>query len=25
VAYLAHIGGFLFGLLTARLWVRSRR
>jgi membrane associated rhomboid family serine protease len=25
VAYLAHIGGFLFGLLTAKLWVRSRR
>jgi membrane associated rhomboid family serine protease len=25
VAYLAHVGGFLFGVLTARLWVRSPR
>lgn len=25
VAYLAHIGGFLFGVLTARLWEGSRR
>jgi membrane associated rhomboid family serine protease len=25
VAYLAHIGGFIFGAVTARLWVRSRR
>jgi len=26
VAYLAHIGGFLFGVLTARLWMsRPRR
>jgi len=24
VAYLAHIGGFLFGALTARLWIRRR-
>lgn len=23
VAYLAHVGGFLFGLTTARLWVRK--
>lgn len=22
VAYLAHLGGFLFGLITARLWIR---
>ena len=25
VAYLAHIGGFLFGVLTARLWEAGRR
>ena len=25
VAYLAHIGGFLFGVLTARLWISSSR
>jgi membrane associated rhomboid family serine protease len=25
VAYLAHIGGFLFGVLTARLWQAGRR
>ena len=25
VAYLAHVGGFLFGAVTARLWVRSPR
>ena len=25
VAYLAHIGGFLFGVLTARLWQNKRR
>lgn len=25
VAYLAHIGGFLFGVLTARLWESGRR
>ena len=25
VAYLAHVGGFLFGLVTARLFERSRR
>jgi len=25
VAYLAHIGGFVFGVLTGRLWERSRR
>jgi membrane associated rhomboid family serine protease len=25
VAYFAHIGGFVFGLLTIRLWVRRRR
>ncbi len=24
VAYLAHVGGFLFGVLTARLWVRRQ-
>jgi membrane associated rhomboid family serine protease len=24
VAYLAHIGGFLFGAITSRLWVRRR-
>jgi membrane associated rhomboid family serine protease len=24
VAYLAHVGGFLFGVVTARLWVRPR-
>jgi membrane associated rhomboid family serine protease len=24
VAYLAHIGGFLFGVLTGRLWMRRR-
>lgn len=24
VAYLAHVGGFLFGVVTARLWVRRR-
>jgi membrane associated rhomboid family serine protease len=24
VAYLAHIGGFLFGVLTGRLWTRSQ-
>ena len=23
VAYLAHVGGFLFGVVTARLWVRK--
>ncbi len=23
VAYLAHVGGFLFGMLTARLWARK--
>ena len=23
VAYLAHVGGFLFGVITARLWVRK--
>jgi membrane associated rhomboid family serine protease len=25
VAYLAHVGGFLFGVVTARLWVRRPR
>jgi membrane associated rhomboid family serine protease len=25
VAYLAHIGGFLFGVITGRLWARSPR
>jgi rhomboid family protein len=25
VAYYAHIGGFAFGLLTIRWWVRSAR
>ncbi|MGI8460054.1 MAG: rhomboid family intramembrane serine protease [Solirubrobacterales bacterium] len=25
VAYLAHLGGFLFGLATIRLWVKRRR
>ncbi len=24
VAYLAHVGGFLFGAVTARLWIRPR-
>jgi membrane associated rhomboid family serine protease len=24
VAYLAHVGGFLFGAITARLWIRRR-
>jgi membrane associated rhomboid family serine protease len=24
VAYLAHVGGFLFGVITARLWIRRR-
>ena len=24
VAYLAHVGGFLFGVLTARLWARRQ-
>jgi membrane associated rhomboid family serine protease len=24
VAYLAHVGGFLFGVVTARLWMRRR-
>ncbi len=24
VAYLAHVGGFLFGMLTGRLWASSR-
>jgi membrane associated rhomboid family serine protease len=24
VAYLAHVGGFLFGVITARLWMRPR-
>lgn len=24
VAYLAHVGGFLFGAITARLWIRKR-
>jgi membrane associated rhomboid family serine protease len=23
VAYLAHVGGFLFGVVTARLWARK--
>ena len=25
VAYLAHVGGFVFGVATARLWIRRRR
>ena len=25
VAYLAHVGGFLFGAVTARLWARAPR
>jgi len=25
VAYLAHVGGFLFGVVTSRLWVRRRQ
>ncbi len=25
VAYFAHLGGFLFGVLTAKLWIPSRR
>jgi membrane associated rhomboid family serine protease len=24
VAYLAHVGGFLFGVVTGRVWTRSR-
>ncbi|MGH9563610.1 MAG: rhomboid family intramembrane serine protease, partial [Terracidiphilus sp.] len=24
VAYLAHVGGFLFGVITARLWTPAR-
>jgi membrane associated rhomboid family serine protease len=24
VAYLAHVGGFVFGVVTARVWVRKK-